>query len=274
MTPVALAGLMGVALSALTPGQPAMDKISCVAAHETAQELRQRNLLAQSREQLLLCSDSRCPRLVTAECKVLLAELDSLAVPDATVVPSASGEVRTSEPFLPRQTTPQLPAPALPGPPVGETPAPLATSNPQPSIASGRLDAPIRETAPPNARPARTSRAVLVPGALAVAALGSAAYFGWRGLSAADELSRTCAPDCDPSQVAPVRRQLLIADLSLVAGVGLVTLTAWTAWNGRVREARAAPLASSKPGEEQGPGTGLSFVPGLGSLRAEYRGRF
>jgi hypothetical protein len=275
MTPVALAGLVGLAVSALTPGQQAMDKISCVAAHEAAQEFRQRNLLVQSREQLLLCSDPRCPRLVTEECKVLLAEIDSPPVADDTVVPSAIGEFPASAPqSLPSQTTQPLPAPASVDPPVSETPSPSTTSSPQPSIASGRVAAPIKEASTPSARPAGASRAALVPGTLAVAALVSAAYFGWRGVSGADELSRTCAPDCDPSQVAPIRRQLLIADLSLVAGVGLVTLTAWTVWIGRARETRAAPLASSKAREEQILGTGLSFVPGLGSLRAEYSGRF
>jgi hypothetical protein len=107
-----------------------------------------------------------------------------------------------------------------------------------------------------------------------VAALVSAAYFGWRGLSDAEELRQSCSPDCDPSRVSTIRRQLLIADLSLLAGVGLGTLTVWTIWNGRTRETRGAQAVSTKSRGEPSPDAGWSLVPRLGSLQVEYGGRF
>jgi hypothetical protein len=252
MKRVALAGLMGVAVFALAPVAQALDKLSCVAAHEAAQEFRQRDLLVQSREQLLLCADPSCPRLVTEECRMLLAELDGPPKRDDADAPAALGGCcATAAPALPRQATPHLPA----------------------AVSPPSLDRPPRETPASKEHPPGPSPVTLVPGVLAVAALTGAAYFGWRGLSGADQLSHTCAPGCDPSQVSPIRRQLLMADLSLMAGVGLGALTAWMVWNGRAPETRAAPLTSSRPRDSNG-GAGLSLVPGIGALQVEYRGRF
>jgi hypothetical protein len=257
MTPATLVGLMVALGPAPASAPPSVDKLSCVTAHEAAQELRQRNLLAESRERLLLCSDPRCPPLVSEECQALLVDIDRQ---------SAAGDAaRLSPPLSP-------PAPSPPERREANNLAPDAVTPPSP--ASLPLVMAIDPDATPVRRPRPTgpSRAALVPGALAVVALANAAFFGWRGLSQAEELRRTCSPDCEPSRVSPVRRQLLIADVSLLAGVGLGAVTAWMIWSARSSETGAAPLASSASRRQ--PGAGWSLVPALGSLRVEYGGRF
>jgi len=144
-------------------------------------------------------------------------------------------------------------------------------------MSGGGAPAPPRDRAVAEApltkrRPSGPPRAALLPGGLAVVALAGAAFFGWRGLSQAADLGRACAPDCDPAQVSPVRRQLLIADLSLLAGVGLGAVTAWIIWSDGPRETAGAPSSASRG--RSAPGTGWSLVPGLSALRVEYEGRF
>ena len=275
MTPVALAGLMGMAAAALVPAPRAPDKISCVDAHEAAQEFRQRNLLEQSREQLLFCSDPRCPRLVAEECRTLLATIDRAPAQrntDESNVAQGAHEqdlATVESPLSPPAVTPALPLRTTPPPSQRRTAADVPeVMAPSPRTPSP-LDAPSRRP-----RSAEQRRLPVLTGTLAVVALTSAAYFGWRGLSEAEELGRSCSPDCDPSQVVPLRRQLLIADVSLLAGIGLGALTAWTIWNGRDRETDGTAVASRKRRGEPAAGAGWSLVPRLGSVQVEYGGRF
>jgi hypothetical protein len=260
MTPAALIGLIVAVGSAESPAPP-VDKISCVAAHEAAQEFRRRNLLAQSRERLLFCSDPGCPLPIVEECRILMVDLDRYdpAGDGAQLLPGPSdGEQAAVQDRV--VTAPPAAVPTTISPAAG---APF-------DVGGGK--APTRGT-----RTGTPSRAALVPGGLAVAALTTAAVFGWRGLSQADALRRTCSPDCDPSQVSPIRRQLLIADLSLLAGVGLGAVTALMIWGGRAGADGPAPTASSKPPGQPVPGAAdaqLLVAPGLDSLQVAYGGRF
>lgn len=292
MTPVALIGLIGVAVSALMPTARETDKVSCVLAHEAAQDLQRRNLLSQSREQLLFCSDPRCPRLVAEDCQTLLVEIDRalatdklgganaasssapVVLPDETATSQSATESSAVMPAAPPRTAPP---PETQEECCARRAQRVAGTVAQPS-SQGTAPAP-RGSSPRDATMRRPPlnerwRAPLLAGTLTVVALAGAAYFGWRGLAEAERLGRTCSPDCDPSQVSPVRRQLLIADLSLLAGVGLGALTAWTIWNGSASETAGAPRASGKRRGEPGPGAGWSLVPRLDSLQVEYGGKF
>ena len=288
MTPVALAGFLGVALSAVAPAAQAMDKVSCVAAHEAAQEFRQRKLLAQSREQLIACADPRCPRLVSEECQILLAEIDRLAATTDTPEssPAALEQQRESEENREASGSATISTGTAPASPAGATRAPAAPAKccavaSQPKAGQATLHLPPPFLPAPRDAPARGARSpgpslsVLLPGALALAAFGTAAYLGWQGLSRADELHRTCSPDCDPAQVSPVRRQLLMADVSLMTGVGLGTLTAWMIWKARRPEdTSAAPLTMNKGRGAASPEEGWSLVPRLGVVQVAYGGHF
>jgi hypothetical protein len=69
-------------------------------------------------------------------------------------------------------------------------------------------------------------------GALALVAVTSGAYLGISGWADARDLRSTCAPACEPSRVSAIRTKLIAADVSLLVGVGLASLTAWLIWQG------------------------------------------
>jgi len=247
-------GSICAAFLAIAPAAQAVEKVACLSAHEAAQELRQRSELEPARAQLVVCSDPDCPALVTADCRAWLAEVEVQLNAARTVAPQAIVPVSVA-----LETSPEAaPAPASSPPP--DTPAPLSR--------------PGRAPPPPTPHPRASWRAPLVTGALATAALGNAAYFGYRGLAEADQLRRTCSPACDPAAVTPVRRMLLIADLSMLAGVGLGTLTAWLLWDRRDRDAGGSVASSSQRRSEQLSGPGWSAIAGFGSLGVQYGGQF
>lgn len=55
----------------------AFDKRSCALAYETAQQLRIKQKLRLSREQLITCGHSSCPSVVTKDCSAWLEEVES-----------------------------------------------------------------------------------------------------------------------------------------------------------------------------------------------------
>jgi hypothetical protein len=67
---------------------------------------------------------------------------------------------------------------------------------------------------------------VIVSGGLALLGAAGFVYFGTRGNQRSDELESECAPRCSDDELDPVRRDWLVADVSL--GVGVVSLGALT----------------------------------------------
>jgi hypothetical protein len=59
------------------PAHAQITKSQCVAANTSAQTLRREGKLAESREQLQMCSDPKCPGLVVTDCIKRLDELES-----------------------------------------------------------------------------------------------------------------------------------------------------------------------------------------------------
>ena len=89
--------------------------------------------------------------------------------------------------------------------------------------------APKKEVPEPAAASIRTSTWVF--GAIGVAALGSFAYFGLSGRAKESSLATSCAPRCGDDAIAPVRRNYLIADISLgvsVASLAIATVLVLT----------------------------------------------
>jgi hypothetical protein len=76
--------------------------------------------------------------------------------------------------------------------------------------------------------PARSPLTVLsfVLGGTGLVALGTFAYFGATGVSSRSNLERECSPYCTQSALDPVRRDFLVADVSL--GVSIVAIGAAT----------------------------------------------
>jgi hypothetical protein len=73
--------------------------------------------------------------------------------------------------------------------------------------------------------------AAWVTGGLALASFGTAASFGVTGWLDARSLRESCAPNCAASRVSSVRQNLLMADLSALAGVAFSAATAWMIWS-------------------------------------------
>jgi hypothetical protein len=82
-----------------------------------------------------------------------------------------------------------------------------------------------------------------VLGGVAAFALGSFSYFAIAGKTLEKNRARTCSPSCTDDQVAPVRRDYAIADVSLGVGVIAAGLATWL-----FLRARSAPRASASLG--------------------------
>ena len=54
----------------------AFDKQECVAAYESAQQLRNELKMRRAREQLLVCGHSSCPAVVTKDCNSWLTQVE------------------------------------------------------------------------------------------------------------------------------------------------------------------------------------------------------
>jgi hypothetical protein len=59
------------------PAHAEMTKAQCISANTSAQSLRREGKLAESRQQLQMCSDPKCPGLVVTDCTKRLDELES-----------------------------------------------------------------------------------------------------------------------------------------------------------------------------------------------------
>jgi hypothetical protein len=217
------------------------DVMTCVSASELAQLLRDEGKYKKTREQLLVCMREVCPTVVRRDCVQWLGEVDALMpsvvlsakdaaghdLSDARVTldgapltnkldgrPIAldpgehvlrfevSGASMAEERLVMHAGEKHRAVTVKLGPPVPSPAAPPSPPVPPSSSASGR--API---------------GAYVIGGLGVAALGAFAYLGLTGRSDVSEMRSTCAPLCDPSRVDAARAKLLVADVSLGAGV-------------------------------------------------------
>jgi hypothetical protein len=64
----------------------------------------------------------------------------------------------------------------------------------------------------------------------AVVALGSFTFFALSGKSEEKSLASSCGPNCSDDQLRPVKRDYLIADVSLVIGIVAAAAAVVLAW--------------------------------------------
>lgn len=247
-------------------------KAECASAYAETQRLRQGGKQLAALERAVFCAQPTCPDLLVGDCTRWVSELeaslpsvviearDAAGNPLANVAVSIDGEALAE----------RLDGRALRVDPgehhfrferdgqrverrlvvvegsknqrlLVEFPAAASDSSrqPAPAINGGGL-----------------TPTVYVTAALAAAGGVGFAYFGLRGNDRYDELQGQCAPRCNDDDLSPVRRDWLLADISL--GVSLVSLGAMT-W-----------LLLSDGGE-QAPAE-LELSPGAAALR--YRARF
>jgi len=246
ITPLSLGGLAAMLTIASMCGRARADedeRAACATTAEQAQELRAAHKLTEARNKFIDCSRPSCPNVVSQDCTRWLSEITAVmpsVVISATdpaghsvagvrvsldgvkVLDGLNGEALAVDPGAH-----QLRFEADGMRPVeqqlifkeGETNRSIAL----------RLVA--QQPPKPFTKPAAASQGprfkAALPYALAgvgAVALGSFAYFGIKGKSEANDLADTCGATktCSESQVDPVRRHLLIADVSL--SISLVSL--------------------------------------------------
>jgi hypothetical protein len=215
----------------------------CLAASDAGQQQRDKGALIDAKKQLLACARDVCPKVVRRDCDRWLTDVEE-RVP--SVVPSAhdaSGAdvVDVSVEVDGKVVATKLDGRAIPLDPgahrfrfVGPDGAAteqqvlvrerekgriLQVELSRPSSAPPAPPAP--EPTPTEAvqAPASTPAAAYVLGGIGVLALGSFVYFAISGAGDASHLRSTCAPTCSDASVTDVRRKLLVADVSLGAGV-------------------------------------------------------
>lgn len=223
------------------------ERSACATTAEQAQELRVAHKLKDAREKLVECSRPSCPEIVSHDCNQWLSEVNAV-MPSLVIRAIDSNGVAVTAVRLwidgVSTVNPQGDAIAVdPGTHQLHVEADaMLPVDQQITFAEGETNRTITIRLVPLHPPAsvitphspapRTSRLVTaLPYALAsvgVVALGSFTYFGLKGTSEASDLAGGCGAtkSCSESQVDPVRRHLLIADVSL--GISLVSLGAAT----------------------------------------------
>jgi hypothetical protein len=213
-------------------------KQACVATHEQAQRLRHDGHLVAARAALAACSESSCPTLVRTDCAQWLVEVDDTLPTIVLAARDASGtdvtDVRVT--CDGQEIATRLDGRAVPVDP-GEHvirfehgSSPLVDT--RIVVREGERARPIvaqfeATAAPLAAQSTGPSTATYVVGGLAVAALGSFAFFGIRGLSDESDLSSTCSPHCTDAEVHGTRTDFIVADVSLGAGLALGAAATW-----------------------------------------------
>jgi hypothetical protein len=232
-------------VAALPLSARADEKTACVDAHIEGQRLRDAGKLRAARQKFVTCGAQTCPGPVSRECADWLRDVEGMlptmlvTARDASGQESADVTVRVDgELVLPRLSG--MPTPIDPGEHtlrfawpdgrVREQRLLVTAGEKNRRVAVDYPEAlPVATPPPPPPLPPRDS-GVRVPaasvalGAVGVLGLGSFTVLGIDALSRAHRLESTCAPACSPEASSTMRREGIVADVSL--GVGLVALGA------------------------------------------------
>jgi hypothetical protein len=298
---VAIASGLLAALATFGRGASADNiKGTCAHAAEVSQRLRDDGKPLAARDQLLACARPACPAIVRSRCGAWLEQTDA-AIPTVVIKARAGPADRAMDVTDVRVAIDGVPTLAsLDGQPLRLEPgrhtlrftragvAPVevtvllmtgeknrlltadfvkreVTPAPGPAPYLREAARPARDAPPSPAEGGTTVRpAAWVFAGLAVVAGGSFAYFGATGKSELDSLHSGCAGHCDPSAVSAAWNKLIVADVSLAAGLASVGVATWLfLWPRRT----AAAQADAAP-------TGLLVGPDGHGLQVGWRGAF
>lgn len=246
-------------------------KARCIAAHEAGQELRGDKKPHAAREKFVQCARSECPLVLRKECTELLAAVDKDA---PTVALEAKDDAGNDTADVKVTMDGEVVAVHLTGTALDVEPGEHVFTferedgkkieqrvlvvegdknkkvvadysslvpKPPPSPVPGREP---RPSPPPERKPIPVLS--WVAGGVAAAALGSFAFFAISGKGDEHDLAGSCSPRCTDAEVAPVKRDYLVADVSLgvavvAAAVAVVLALPSLGSSARVEPARAAP---------------------------------
>jgi hypothetical protein len=230
----ALAGAVLGAMSLAPMDALAEDKAACLAASDSAQDLRDDGHYRRAREALTVCARDVCPAVVRRDCVQWLADLDESAPTvvfdardtsgnDLTAVRvSFDGEAVSTaldgRPVLLDPGSHMVRYEAAGWSPIEQRVVLRVGEKNRILVArfDSRVDGPSRvfHGVPP---------ASWVLAGVAALSFASEAYFGITGLDDRSRaMSQSCAPHCAPSDVDAIRTKFVAADVSL--GVGVVSL--------------------------------------------------
>jgi hypothetical protein len=224
-------------------------KKECLAASDTAQDLRTQGKLLEAREQLAICANESCPAVVKKDCAKWLADVQE-SMP--TIVLGArmeggnelidvdvtlDGKALTSH--LDGKSIPVNPGPhKLTFTIAGRKPIELQvllTEGDKNHRVQAVFEAPPKKVEdtpkPPVVTPPAPGPSYAVPivlGVIGVAGIGAFAYLGATGAKEIRDYRDTCAPRCDPKDVDGSKRKLVYGDVAL--GIGVVSLVASAVW--------------------------------------------
>ena len=229
-------------------------KRACASAYEQSQRLRQDGKLVEAREQAVRCAQTACPALLTTDCAHWVEELDQ-ALPTIVIDArdEAGKELRHVRVALDGRTlSEELEGVAFalnPGRHRFRFQAPgRAPIERDEVIVQGRknqrLEVELRTGNAVTAPAAKQGRSpwAYTTGAVAVLGLSGFGYFGLIGNSRRNELDSSCKPRCTERELAPMRRDYLVADTALAVGVAAAAATAILLLTGGSSDARA-PIA-------------------------------
>jgi hypothetical protein len=230
-----------------------VSQAACLHSYEAAQRYRLQNKLRESKKSLSVCQDAACPSALRSDCTTWAREVEAATPTLAVVARSGSNEIREVSvsmdgeeiageldknpiPVDPGEHTFRFEAPGRP--PVerklilkpGEKNRSVELDFPAPAE-TGRRE-------PPNFVPVYGLAAI---GALA---LGSFTFFAIRSHSRKGDLE-SCKGHCPVDDVHAVRRDQIVADVSLGIGVVAVGVAAYLYFDKTKNRSSEAPPASA-----------------------------
>lgn len=232
--------LASTALAAPPAKSAATPKQTCLAAHEEALARKTDKKPHAALEKLVVCARTECPTIVRKECTDLLESVQSAA---PTVVVEALDDKGNSDTAVKVTIDGDVVAEKLTGAAVNVEPGEHVFVFERASdgkkiedkvlIVEGEknrkvvadyqalLPKPVAPPPPPPP-PAKVPTLAYVTGGVAFAGLGSFALFSILGRSKESDLASDdggCKPRCTDDDVAPVKRDYLIGDVSLAIGI-------------------------------------------------------
>jgi hypothetical protein len=217
---------------------------ACVNAHGDGQLRRDESNFTAARELFQSCAKPDCPEPIRVECGEFLVRLEELTPTVLVTAVDARGTDVTDatveldgRPFLEGLTG--RASAVNPGKhtfvfrrPDGTTTetSVLVVEGAKGRSVVGRFPAPAAPKARPAPPPLENDEAsgagnrtlAYVLGGAGVVALASFGYFALSGRSRESELEKACKPHCTPKEARSVQTKYLLADASLLAGVGLL----------------------------------------------------
>jgi hypothetical protein len=226
---------------------------TCAAAAEKAQRFRNDGKLKDAREQLVVCARNVCPGVIRKDCEPWLSELDTRL---PTLVISAKDGAGKDLVDIRVTIDGALVASKLDGKAIPIDPGPHTFKYERdgsaavetnvvvregekgrvldvvfdPQLAKKEEAVPEKDKDKDKDKPAEKAGAPIggfVFAGIGALAVGSFVFFDLSAKSSADNLRSTCAPHCAQSDVDSVNSKLIIADVSLGAGLVALGVATW-----------------------------------------------